>query len=185
MLPEIHVHVVSGKLFNVTYPRQDEIDVEDFAYQMAMQCRFNGAVKDFRFYSVAEHCYWGSFICKPESRLAFLLHDAQEGYISDMIRPIKRHDTFFNELEERVEHGVRKRFGIESLPDYIWDDVKSADNYMGYIEAQELLRRGYSDGGRPVPVYSPAVTLRPEFFGRMTPSIAFDAYMARFRELTA
>lgn len=185
MLPSIDVHVVSGKLFNITHPRQDEIYIDDIAYHLAMQCRFNGAVKDFRFYSVAEHCFWGSFIVKAGNELAFLLHDAQEAYIADMIRPIKRHDAFFNELEENLEPQIRRRFGQESFPQHVWDDVKGADNYMGYVEAQELLVRGYSDAGRAVPQYSPRIVLKAEAFGRMTPRMAHCAFMRRFDELTS
>lgn len=183
MLPEIFVHTAKGVLFNVTHPVQAEIDIENIAYQLAMQCRFNGATKGFRHYSVAEHSYLGSFIVPQEAAFAFLLHDAQEAYISDVIRPIKRHDVFFNELEERVETAVHKKFGLDKLSPEIWDHVKAADNYMGYIEAQELLHFGYSDAGRPVPKYTPRIILDTSEFGRMSRQNAFKLFMKRFEEL--
>lgn len=185
MLPEIFVHTARGKLFNVTFPVQDEIDIENIGYQLSMQCRFNGAVKDYRFYSVAEHCFYGSYIVPQAAALAFLLHDAQEAYISDVIRPIKRHDTFFNELEERVETAVHKKFGLDNLDSQIWDNVKAADNYMGYIEAQELLVYGYSDAGRPVPKYTPRVQLDTSVFGRRSPETVHKWFMQRYHELYA
>jgi len=183
MLPEIFVHTAKGVLFNVTHPVQDEIDIENIAYQLAMQCRFNGAVKDFRFYSVAEHCFYGSYIVRPESAFAFLMHDAQEAYISDVIRPIKRHDHFFNELEMRVEVAVHKKFGLDKMSDAIRDDVKAADNYMGFLEAQELLHFGYSDAGRPIPPYIPRLHLDSALFGRMTPQDACKMFLMRYEEL--
>jgi hypothetical protein len=183
MLPEIHVHTAKGVLFNVTHPVQEEIDIENIAYQLAMQCRFNGAVRDFRFYSVAEHSYWGSFITPTAAAYPFLLHDAQEAYISDVIRPIKRHDVFFNELEERVELAVHKKFGIDRYTQDVWDNVKAADNYMGYMEAQELLVFGYSDAGRPVPPYTPRLHLDPKQFGHMNPRTAFRGFMERYEQL--
>lgn len=183
MLPEIFVHTAKGALFNLTTPVLDEIDIDNIAYQLAMQCRFNGAVRDYRHYSVAEHSYLGSFIVPKPAALAFLLHDAQEAYISDVIRPIKRHDAFFNELEAGVEKAIHKKFGLDSLSPEIWKHVKAADNYMGYIEAQELLIYGYSDAGRPVPEYTPRVGLDVSRFGRMTAREAHHLFMRRFEEL--
>lgn len=183
MLPEIFVHTAKGVLFNVTTPIIDEIDIDNIGYQLAMQCRFNGAVRDYRHYSVAEHSYLGSFIVPAEAALAFLLHDAQEAYISDVIRPIKRHDAFFNELEAGMEKAIHKKFGLDTLRPEIWEHVKAADNYMGYLEAQELLLMGYSDAGRPVPKYTPHVGLDVSRFGYMSPRDAHKLFMCRFEAL--
>lgn len=182
-LPEIYVHTADGTLFNVTTPDLAEINIDNISYQLAMQCRFNGAVKDYRFYSVAEHCIWGSYICKPHNAFAFLMHDAQEAYISDQIRPIKRHDAFFNALEARIESAIHRKYKLDTLSPEDREDVKNADNYMGYLEAQELLIFGYSDAGRPVPLYNPRVALKTQCFGYMSPRDAAENFRRRFSEL--
>lgn len=70
----------------------DDVNIDDIAHSLALQCRFNGMVSDF--YSVAEHCLLISQWLEAngydvQTQLTGLLHDANEAYLSDMIRPIK------------------------------------------------------------------------------------------------
>jgi len=105
ILIEGYAYTASGILFNLMDPDERQITIDDIATGLTNNCRWNGQVR--RFYSVAEHslrCWWmykgeaGKTI-KPQFPwqlhyeknvgLALLLHDSEEAYWGDTIRPIK------------------------------------------------------------------------------------------------
>lgn len=72
--------------------KPEDVCIEDIAHATAMQCRYNGHVN--RFYSVAEHMLHISAALFQDTgdrvlALQGLLHDANETYTGDMIRPVK------------------------------------------------------------------------------------------------
>lgn len=82
----------TGKQVYPLEMKPEDICIDDIAHSLGLQCRFNGMVSDF--YSVAEHSVliseWLETQGHPQRvQLAGLLHDANEAYLSDMIRPIK------------------------------------------------------------------------------------------------
>lgn len=82
----------TGKQVYPLEMKPEDICINDIAHSLGLQCRFNGMVSDF--YSVAEHCVLISEWLEQEgydedTQLSGLLHDANEAYLSDMIRPIK------------------------------------------------------------------------------------------------
>jgi hypothetical protein len=91
-------------------PRENEISIQDIAHSLSMQCRFNGHVK--RFYSVADHCIKVSNLCSDENKLWGLLHDASEGYLSDMPSPIKRHMDSYKSFENNMQKVICSKFGL-------------------------------------------------------------------------
>lgn len=132
-----YITTYTGKSFNFMDPKPEQIDIEDIAQALSMQCRFNGHVK--RFYSVAEHCciisdyvYAGS----GDKNIAFdaLMHDASEAYICDIPRPVKPHLVNYQAIEQRIEVALQKRFGFN--PMYAWS--KDIDNRIVADEAREL-----------------------------------------------
>ena len=126
-------------------PRPEDMDIRDVAHHLAMQCRFNGAIREF--YSVAEHCWLGSHLIKwialrdgytnTEARnlaFEFLMHDAAEAWIGDMIRPIKNGSICgaeFKGVEARVEAAVKIKWNLLLITPPL---VKRIDNEMCVIE---------------------------------------------------
>lgn len=112
------IQTFSGREFYPMDPRPEDIDIIDIAHQLAMTCRYGGAVK--RFYSVAEHsvllaCYVERM--KPERKdlaLQALLHDAAEAYICDIPRPLKRSVQMagYVEAEMAIEEAIEAAFNL-------------------------------------------------------------------------
>lgn len=173
---------IGGQKFYPFDPRASEVDIEDIATSLSHICRFNGHVK--RFYSVAEHSVLCSYVGDPTYAFDKLMHDAEEAYTGDLIRPIKTHadmETFrwvgavvAGHIEDamRVFHGMPK-------PDTDLmkrqEDVHSADNAVLFSEKAALLPDvpwGWSLPPADVKVRG----LRPE--------AARNLFLARFEELT-
>lgn len=133
-------------------PDPQDIHVEDIAHSLANQCRFTGHVSSF--YSTAQHCVLGSYLVPDEDRLAFLLHDASEAYISDIASPVKNHPDFgayYGIAEERLERAIAERF---SLPYPMTAAIKVADKMMLRAEQRDHMPNDPSDG----PIYEGTVT---------------------------
>lgn len=103
-------------------PRASEVNIEDIAHSLAMQCRYAGHGR--RFYSVAEHSVLVSRHVPQADRLAALLHDAPEAYLVDVPRPVKRELAGYKAAEERVWLAVAAAFGLSP---FIPDSVHDAD----------------------------------------------------------
>ena len=82
----------SGSKFDPMQMTPGDVYIEDIAHALSLLCRGGGQLTYF--YSVGQH----SLNCAAEAKargwserqqLACLLHDASEGYISDIIRPVK------------------------------------------------------------------------------------------------
>lgn len=106
----------SGRAFWPLDPRADEIAIEDIAHGLSMQCRYGGHT--LAFYSVAEHCVLMAdyAAAHPEcgaDPLAVLLHDGSEGYLADVIRPLKRHLVNYKTVETELERLIALRFELQ------------------------------------------------------------------------
>lgn len=98
------IQTATGGQFWPMDPQPDEIDINDIAHALAMLCRFGGHC--LRFYSVAEHSVLLSHAVPPEHALWALLHDATEGYLVDMPRPIKAFLPGYKEAEAGIVRAV-------------------------------------------------------------------------------
>lgn len=116
-------------------PRADEVFIEDIAHSLAMQCRYGGHCE--KYFSVAEHSVLVSKIVPPELALIGLLHDATEAYLSDVIRPLKRHLTNYKDIEQRNWLVIAAAFG---LPTEIPAEVHDADAAMLHAEMIALMK---------------------------------------------
>lgn len=118
-------------------PHPSELDIQDIAHSLSMQCRFNGHTK--RFYSVAEHCCHVSDILPEPLKLAGLLHDASEAYLCDLPRPIKQTEGFadiYRQAESALERMIAIRFGFE----YPYEQaIHEADEKLLWTEAIQLM----------------------------------------------
>ena len=79
---------VSGLRVDVLNPKIEDYSLEDVAWSLALQCRFNGHVS--RHYSVLQHQLEGlQYFSNTREKLQFLFHDSAEAYIGDIISPVK------------------------------------------------------------------------------------------------
>lgn len=130
----------TGRKFDLTNVHPIEVDIEDIAHALSMQCRFNGHTH--KFLSVAEHSV-NVMALMPrtmsiDGRLAALLHDAPEAYVGDLISPIKEAMPEFKRIEARVEQAIERRFNFTAT----YDEavlIKRADLFMAWIEGKNLL----------------------------------------------
>lgn len=160
----------TGKALSLIDPKPEQIDLEDIAHALALQCRFNGHVRQF--YSIAEHSILVQMAVaeRGESRKVQrvgLMHDAAEAYVGDLVAPIKRLQglSVYRAIENAIWiEAIAPRFG---LPDVVPDVVKRADLCMLAQEASELLVEppepwGLPDwahveqGPQPIVAYEPA-----------------------------
>lgn len=83
------IDTYTGKLYNIHTPASDTVCIQDIAHALSLICRYGGHCK--RFYSVAEHCVLGTkFLPSVRERQIYLLHDASEAYLGDVVTPLKR-----------------------------------------------------------------------------------------------
>lgn len=96
----------------------DDIDIIDIAHALSLLCRGGGHLK--RFYSVGQH----SINCALEAKargysdkvvFACLMHDASEAYISDIIRPVKKHLSNYMEIESSIMNAIYHKYSLDDL----------------------------------------------------------------------
>lgn len=164
----------TGRAFYPMDPRVEDIDPLDVAHALSMLCRYGGHTR--RFYSVAEHCVLMSQAVSPENALWALLHDATEGYLGDVIRPLKRALPAYRAVEDRLMEVICDRFG---LPPDCPAEVKLADNRILQDERRALM------GAPPRPWESveqvPALGVDIQAWA---PAEAKLRYLMRLNELT-
>lgn len=134
-------------MFNVSKPDAAQVDFEEIAVALAMQCRFNGhcsdgvghGVREGRFYSVAHHCVVMSREIPKQAALYALLHDAAEAFVGDMPAPVKALFPDFAELEDRILLAIYEAAGIEAPSEEIAAMVHEYDLRMLLTERAQLM----------------------------------------------
>lgn len=106
---KIRLH--SGKYMDPLNPKIDDIDINDIAHGLSMQCRFGGHTKIF--YPISEHSIWVSLHCPPDLQLAALLHDASEAYLLDIPSPVKSRIPGYKEAEDNLMRIIAEKFQFE------------------------------------------------------------------------
>lgn len=119
----------SGKRFYYENIVPESIDINDIAHALSNICRYGGHIK--KFYSVAQHSVIVSKLVPDEYRLAALLHDASEAYLSDIVSPAKRMLNDYKNLEKNITSIIDKRFNVNTHNEVI----KTADLKALYAEA--------------------------------------------------
>jgi hypothetical protein len=162
----------SGKRFLPLNPTVEMISILDIAAALGKMCRYNGHCLEF--YSVAEHCVHVSRYVPVEMRLTALLHDAQEVYLADIVRPMKACLAGYAEMEDKYARLIAEKFGtIYPLP----PEVKRADNAILSDERrQNMMPMKVSDAewGNTEPELGVGLRL-------WAPSRARDEFMQAFR----
>jgi hypothetical protein len=168
---ENYFTTISGRRFWPLDPRAEDVDIEDIAHALALQCRFNGHVRQF--YSVAQHSVIVSH--HVASPLHGLLHDAAEAYIGDMTRVLK-HDpkmARFKECDIRLTGLIYQKFGLGEEP----PDVKIADVTLLQDEVRCVALHPEQ---RPPYMQGPGFNLEIEPWG---PERAEQIFLFRFDQL--
>lgn len=130
----------SGTRFWPLEPEAEHVHLADLAHAMATTNRFGGhAIIPI---SVAQHCLMVADLVRPDLKLAALLHDAEEAYLGDHLRPVKRR-TFYavqmrgrgeppvylsaSEMGHRVRHCIFNRFVVPWPTEADWDHIDFYD----------------------------------------------------------
>ena len=93
-------------------PDPEQISIVDIAHALSHVCRFNGHTH--RFYSVAEHCILvASLLDDPKDKLAAMLHDASEAYLTDLTRPVKYRMEKYLDVEFHLMMVISRLFGFQ------------------------------------------------------------------------
>lgn len=132
--PYIVTH--SGKKFFPLDIRARDIDIEDIAHALSLQCRFGGHTKFH--YSVAQHSVYVSNILTGSLALRGLLHDASEAYLVDVPRPIKKIGDFsaYRRVESETQKVIYKKYGFTGEDP---QELHNADNLLLATEARDLM----------------------------------------------
>lgn len=160
--------------------RPSEIEIEDIAHSLAMQCRYSGHC--IRFYSVAEHSVlMARWVLAdgydPYVALAALLHDATEAYLTDVPRPVKPFLAGYKEAERRASIAIAERFGLSPSGEHPMI-VDEADARILVDERAQNMRPSVVEWGG-MPDHGLGVTL--QFW---TPEQAKAEFLATYCELT-
>ncbi|MBQ3077477.1 MAG: phosphohydrolase [Clostridia bacterium] len=170
---------VSGRKIDLLTFSAADVCLKDIAHALSLQCRAGGHF--LRFYSVAQH----SLNCEaeaaarrlpPRTRLAALLHDAGEAYLSDLIRPVKVLLPDYQALERRIDAAVLAAFGLDDLEDGERDAVRAIDDAMLHHEFS-VLRHDVE-----IPVRDATLKSRPDTDTR-DPAAVRGQFEARCRSL--
>lgn len=124
----------TGKYVNPLDLKPDDIDIVDIAHHLSLICRFNGACMSF--YSVAQHSLLVSDLMPNEDKLAALLHDAAEAYISDVTRPVKYSIPDIKKIEDRIIVKILAKYDCSGAD---WAAIKKADNVILATERRDLM----------------------------------------------
>ncbi len=137
-----YITTYGGTHFMPAEPDVDKIHITDIAHALSLICRGNGHVKHF--FSVGQHCIH----CAVEAaargyservRLACLLHDAGEAYMSDVPRPFKKYIPEYTVYEKRILELIYEKYLGSSLTQEEEMLVKKIDDDMLYFDLRELL----------------------------------------------
>jgi hypothetical protein len=174
------IETYTGRTIDPIDPHPGEIDIQDIAHALSMQCRFSGHCRVH--YSVAEHSvrvseYLEDAGASKEVCLWGLLHDASEAYLVDLPRPLKEHTELgraYREAESHLQAVICRRFGLSEKQPAI---VHVADDALLATEVRDLMR-----GDRPywAKIRSPSL---PDRIRPWKQSVAESEFLLQFHAL--
>lgn len=137
-----YITTYTGKHFDPLQPKPEILDIHDIAHALSLTCRGNGHVKTF--FSVAQHCINCGLEADargygPKVRLACLVHDASEAYMSDVPRPFKQMMPEYKQAEGNLLEVIYQTFLKEPLTAEEEKLVKEIDDDLLYYDLKELL----------------------------------------------
>lgn len=169
------IETANGTLFEFLHPKPEQVKIEDIAFSLANQCRFNGHVP---FLSVAEHSVAVAARVGPQLQLAALLHDAAEAYLSDVPSPIKQYLPDYCAMEDKLQAVIYEKYSIDLTPSEI-SEIKAADKDATATEAFHLLPS--KGAGWTSVLFTPQAQYAPRL---LPPPAAYKLFMHWFSSLT-
>lgn len=128
----------SGRTFSFEDP---VFHFNDIAMALAKTCRYGGHTKGFLHYATAEHSVHMTRSALKEGRSRreawnVLMHDSPEGYIMDMVRPLKNRIPMYRDFEDDLFSKIAERYDLEDpIPAY----VKLLDNRILMDEKAQVM----------------------------------------------
>ena len=168
------IQTYSGHKFDPIRPDPAMIDIRDIAHGLSLTCRYNGQCRDF--YSVAEHSLIISYRVPPYLRLAALLHDASEAYISDVTSPVKASMAGYQRIEHALQAAIYRRYNCEPGNRDYQKWIKRADLRILVDEKAALFER---DLEWRLPFRKLGIKIEC-----LSPTEAEKRFLKRFEELT-
>jgi hypothetical protein len=166
----------SGRHVNLLAPSPRDIVIDDIAASLSEIRRFNGHTA--RPFTVAEHSLLGLEYCSPERRLEFLLHDATEAYLGDVVGPMKMLQGMqaYRDLEAIWAGAIADRFGLKRG---MSKEVNTIDKRMLVTERRDLMGR--------MPVSTDKFEPYPMHIGMVAPSaeVLGSSFLDRFYSLVS
>lgn len=137
---EARMRTLSGWLHPLA-PRPGEIQIWDIARGIAATYRYRGQTDQL--YTVAEHSVLVSLYVAPEFARQALLHDAAEGYLADIVGPVKITTPMrgFCAVEDRLAAAIYATFGVTPTAESN-AAVHAIDKRVCSDEMPRLLRPG-------------------------------------------
>lgn len=173
-----YIETYTGKKFYFLDPSPDSIDIVDIAHALSMICRYTGHCN--RFYSVAEHSVHVANLLPEGLKLAGLLHDASEAYITDIASPIKQHLPDYQKMEDTLCAAIYAKYKLEYPSNAL---VKAADYCMLSTEAHYLLPSRGNDWDLWKFHKRPLVLHEEKPLG-LPPDVSELLFIEKFKELT-
>jgi len=139
---QIIINTYSGKELNPIRPDAADIDIRDIARGLAYNSHFGGQTPHF--FSIAEHCLMVCDLMEedgikdPHLLMAALLHAASEGYIGNMVKPLKMYLPVFQQLEDQLQQLIYTKYFLNAA------DYMSRIKPYGSIAQQLEYMRFYS-----------------------------------------
>ena len=143
------IETYTGRKFYPLFPEPSAISIIDIAHAISNQCRYSGHVRDF--YCVAQHsCLLATYAEKvlkapPIDCLQILMHDAPEGYLVDIARPVKQYMPEYRKWDHGVNDAIRQWLGIAHSPIPAFQD--ELDSRVIADERAQLMSDSGNDWG--------------------------------------
>jgi len=170
----------SGTYYDFESPSTSRLTLEDVAYGLGFECRFNGQCVHRRtkrrvFYSVAEHCVRMSYLVPPGYEYDALMHEVGEVTCGDMNAPLKSLCPDYKTVEKRCETAGLLQFRVPMKDKQL---IKEYDIVMLAWERRDLLpwtgEKWSFEPAHPVP----EADIEP-----WGPHEAAEAFILRFKEV--
>lgn len=130
----------SGKALYLLDPHPEDFEVEDIAHALSLTNRFGGHSRVG--YSVAQHAFLVSYVCKPENAFYGHNHDDSEFVLQDVVSPLKALLPEYQRIEKTWMAVIDKKFGCNGNLISLPQDVKDADGILLVTEKRDLCNPG-------------------------------------------
>ena len=174
----------SGRKFYFDNIQRNTIEITDIANGLANSARFGGQMDLDKFLSIAEHCINVSYFVPPEYAFVGLMHDAAEAIMGDMVTPLKNISPDFKAIEKQIDAYIAETFGYQyPFPPVVKEvdfDMFITEYHIGFRNRLVVFpgEEDEAEFEHCIPRYQGLLHI-----SFLKPQEAYDAFLARFREL--